>query len=75
MAPASEIRCTTLYIFVCIFQGGSVSFIRFPKVLPPTLLCLYHVVSLEVVAFELGLKDWAGLHEVGCSGMGMKKAS
>lgn len=31
--------------------------------------------SLEVVAFELGLKDWAGLHEVGFSGVEMKKAS
>lgn len=75
MAPASEIRCTSLYIFVCIFQGESVSFIRFPKVLSPTFLRLYHVVSLEVVAFELGLKDWAGLHEVGFSGVEMKKAS
>lgn len=33
-----------------------------------TLHCLYQAVSLEVVAFELSLEDWVGLHEVGWRG-------
>lgn len=35
-SPSSEIRGTLVYTFVCIFNGESISFIRFPKVVVTT---------------------------------------
>ena len=67
-SPTSELRGTIVYKFVCIFNGESISFIGFPKVVATHSRCLYHAASLEVVAFELGLEVWAGLHETGWRG-------
>lgn len=74
--PTSEIRCTIMYKCVCIFNGESVPFIGFSKVVVPHLLIAYSMLPTWrwwplscVWKIGQGFIKWDG---EASSGVGMK---